>query len=78
MNKMISDLNVMTSVILCFSLLYHYSHLCSSPVSEGNLVLCSQQHSFFFLQQNLQDLSPPLTLLEIFVLDVDFTREKGQ
>lgn len=44
MNKMISDLNVMTSVILCFSLLYHYSHLCSSPVSEGNLVLRSEQH----------------------------------
>lgn len=76
MNKMISDLNVMTCVILCFSLLYHYSHLCSSPVSEGNLVLRSEQH-FLFATKPARFVSP-LTLLEIFVLDVDFTREKGQ
>lgn len=47
MNKMISDHNVLTSAILCCSLLYHYSHLCSSPVSEGKLVLCSKQHFLF-------------------------------
>lgn len=57
MNKMISDLNVMTSDILCFSLLYHYSHLCSSPVSEGNLVLCSEQH-FLFATKPARFVSP--------------------
>lgn len=54
---MISDLNVMTSVILCCSLLYHYSHLCSSPVSEGKLVLCSKQH-FLFATKPARSVSP--------------------